>query len=62
MFHLLIELLYLHKFKVLSFKDFMVLSNPVIGVNCVMVICPVNTVKNWHEEYDKWLTGVGQIG
>ena len=57
MFHLLIELLYLHKFKVLSFKDFVVLSNPVIGVNCVMVICPVNTVKNWHEEYDKWLTG-----
>ena len=34
-----------------------VLSNPGIGVNRVMVICPVNTVKNWHEEYDKWLTG-----
>merc|ERR1719317_99377 len=23
----------------------------------VMVICPVNTVKNWQEEYDKWCKG-----
>ena len=23
----------------------------------VMVICPVNTVKNWQDEYDKWLKG-----
>ena len=34
-----------------------VLDNRKIGVNRVMVICPVNTVKNWSDEYDKWLTG-----
>ena len=34
-----------------------VLENKRIGVNRVMVICPVNTVKNWQDEYDKWLTG-----
>ena len=34
-----------------------VLDNKKVGVERVMVICPVNTVKNWHDEYDKWLTG-----
>ena len=34
-----------------------VLDNKKVGVQRVMVICPVNTVKNWHDEYDKWLTG-----
>merc|ERR1719336_3518526 len=34
-----------------------VLDNKKVGVDRVMVICPVNTVKNWHDEYDKWLTG-----
>jgi len=33
------------------------LSNKKVGVNRVMVICPVNTVKNWQDEYSKWLTG-----
>jgi len=28
-----------------------------VPVNRVMVICPVNTVKNWQDEYEKWLTG-----
>ena len=34
-----------------------VLQNPEVDVERVMVICPVNTVKNWQDEYDKWLTG-----
>ena len=34
-----------------------VLQNPGVDVERVMVICPVNTVKNWQDEYDKWLTG-----
>ena len=34
-----------------------VLDNKRVGVNRVMVICPVNTVKNWQDEYEKWLTG-----
>ena len=34
-----------------------VLDNKKVGVNRVMVICPVNTVKNWQDEYEKWLTG-----
>ena len=34
-----------------------VLENKRTGVQRVMVICPVNTVKNWQDEYDKWLTG-----
>lgn len=34
-----------------------VLDNRKVGVQRVMVICPVNTVKNWHDEYDKWLSG-----
>ena len=32
------------------------LDNKKVNVNKVMVICPVNTVKNWHDEYEKWLT------
>ena len=31
------------------------LDNKKVNVNRVMVICPVNTVKNWHDEYEKWL-------
>ena len=34
-----------------------VLHNKHVDVERVMVICPVNTVKNWQDEYDKWLTG-----
>ena len=34
-----------------------VLQNPGVDVERVMVICPVNTVKNWQDEYDKWLIG-----
>eukprot|EP00092_Neocalanus_flemingeri_P001700 GFUD01001814.1.p1 GENE.GFUD01001814.1~~GFUD01001814.1.p1 ORF type:complete len:1623 (+),score=612.15 GFUD01001814.1:145-4869(+) len=34
-----------------------VLDNRKVPVSRVMVICPVNTVKNWQDEYDKWLTG-----
>ena len=34
-----------------------VLDNKRTGVSRVMVICPVNTVKNWQDEYEKWLTG-----
>eukprot|EP00092_Neocalanus_flemingeri_P012205 GFUD01013160.1.p1 GENE.GFUD01013160.1~~GFUD01013160.1.p1 ORF type:complete len:1632 (+),score=611.75 GFUD01013160.1:173-4897(+) len=33
------------------------LDNRKVPVSRVMVICPVNTVKNWQDEYDKWLTG-----
>ena len=33
------------------------LDNKKVKVDRVMVICPVNTVKNWQDEYDKWLTG-----
>ena len=33
------------------------LDNKKVKVDRVMVICPVNTVKNWQDECDKWLTG-----
>ena len=33
------------------------LDNKNVGIHRVMVICPVNTVKNWQDEYSKWLTG-----
>ena len=34
-----------------------VLENERLGVNRVLVICPVNTVKNWEDEFEKWLKG-----
>merc|ERR1712130_1089841 len=34
-----------------------VLDTKKTKVYMVMVICPVNTVKNWQDEYDKWLKG-----
>ena len=34
-----------------------VLTNERVGVNRVLVICPVNTVKNWEDEFEKWLKG-----
>jgi len=33
------------------------LDNKSVSIKRVMVICPVNTVKNWQDEYSKWLTG-----
>jgi len=33
------------------------LDNKSVDITRVMVICPVNTVKNWQDEYSKWLTG-----
>ena len=33
------------------------LDHKKVAVNRVMVICPVNTVKNWQDEYEKWLPG-----
>jgi len=33
------------------------LDHKKVAINRVMVICPVNTVKNWQDEYSKWLTG-----
>ena len=34
-----------------------VMVNEAVGVTRVLVICPVNTVKNWEDEYDKWCKG-----
>jgi len=34
-----------------------ILTNSRVGVDRVMVLCPVNVVKNWADEYDKWLLG-----
>ena len=34
-----------------------VLENSKVNVHRVLVICPVNTVKNWEDEYEKWLKG-----
>lgn len=34
-----------------------VLENRKAKIDRVMVICPVNTVKNWEDEYEKWLKG-----
>ena len=34
-----------------------VLNNHRVSVNRVLVICPVNTIKNWEDEFDKWLKG-----
>ena len=34
-----------------------VLDNEKTKIDRVLVICPVNTVKNWEDEFDKWLKG-----
>lgn len=34
-----------------------VMENSEVNVDRVLVICPVNTVKNWEDEYEKWLKG-----
>lgn len=26
-------------------------------LRCVLVLCPVNTIKNWADEFEKWLSG-----
>merc|ERR1719295_1732885 len=34
-----------------------VMTQRKVGLQRVMVICPVNVVKNWKDEFDKWLPG-----
>ena len=34
-----------------------VMSTRRVGVERTMVICPVNVVKNWCDEFEKWLPG-----
>ena len=34
------------------------LVNDVIGIKTVMVLCPMNTILNWVDEFDTWLKNV----
>ncbi|KAL1122717.1 hypothetical protein AAG570_003044 [Ranatra chinensis] len=35
------------------------LTHPELNVNTVLVVCPLSTVLNWVNEFDKWLKDVG---
>lgn len=38
------------------------LSHADLGIKTVMVVCPLNTVLNWRDEFNKWLKDVYRSG